>query len=191
MSVSQVSICNSALIKVGAERISAITEDNKRAKILAAVWDQTRDSILRAHKWNFATKRVTLAPTSDTPEWGYDYEYDLPNDLLRLLEPDPDTIEFVVEGRKILTDEDSLDVLYIYRHEDESDWDACFAEAMAWGLAAEIAYNLTQSSTLSQLCDQKYQKVIAEARWADSTEGSGLSLEADDWTESRKSGRRG
>lgn len=186
MSVSKVSICNSALIKVGAERISSITQDTKSARILNALWDQVRDSVLRAHKWNFATKRVTLSPTSDSPDFGYDYVYDQPNDCLRVLNTFPDSIDFVVEGRKILTDEETLDVLYICRHESEADWDSCFAEAMAWRLASEIAYNLTESNTLAVNCDKKYREVLAEARSMDGTEGTTEAIVSDDWTMARR-----
>lgn len=186
MSVSKVSVCNSALIKVGAERISSITQDTKRAILLNAIYDQVRDAVLRAHRWNFALKRTTLTPTSDTPEWGYDYEYDVPNDCLRVLDVDPDDIEFVVEGGKIRTDESSLDVLYVQRQDDESEWDPCFAEAVACRLACEIAYNLTQSATLVAQCEQKYKAVLAEARSMDGAEGVLKILEADDWTLSRR-----
>jgi hypothetical protein len=186
MAVSKTSICNSALVKVGAERISSITQDTKRAIILNAIYDQVRDSVLRAHRWNFAIKRVALAPTAAVPAFGYNFEYDLPNDCLRLLDTDPDDIDFVIEERKIRTDEPTLDVLYIFQNIDESSWDSCFAEAMAWRLASEISYNLTQSSTVAAFCDKKYKEVLAEARSMDGAEGPLKGIEADTWTGSRR-----
>lgn len=190
MSVSQVSVCNSALVKVGAERISSIDENTKRAIILKAIYDTTRDAVLRAHPWHFATKRETLVPTATTPAFGYQYEYDLPNDCLKVIDCEVlsrEDIDFQVESRKIRTDWNEINILYVFQQTDESEWDSCFAEAMAWALAGQIAYNLTQSITLAQSCEQKYRAVLAEARSMNGTEGVLKGLIADDWTNSRRS----
>lgn len=186
MAVSQISICNSALGKVGAERISSIGQSVKSAELLNAIWDQVRDSVLRAHPWNFAIKRVTLAPNSTTPDFGYDFQYDKPNDCLRILDPDPDDVDFQIEGDQILTDEATLDLRYIWRNEDESEWDSCFAEAFAWRLAREIAYSLTQSAALVTACDASYKEALQEARTMDGMEGTIQVDEVSTWTDSRK-----
>lgn len=186
MTVSQVSVCNSALVKVGADRISSIDQDCKRAILLKAIYDTTRDAVLRAHPWKFATKRVSLVPNSSVPAWGYSYQYDEPNDYLGIVETHPDDIHFVTENGQILTNEPNLNIKYIFRQTDESSWDACFAEAMAWRLATDIAYALTQSITLAQACETKYKSVIAEARWSDSLQNSTKGLEADVWTRARR-----
>lgn len=175
-----------ALVKVGADRISAITQDVKRAVLLNAIYDTARDATLRAHPWNFAIKRVTIAPTSDEPEWGYAYEYDLPNDCLKILDTDPNDIEHVIEGRKLRTDESELDIRYIYRHESEADWDPCFVEALSWRLARDISYALTQSSTVREQCEAGYRAALAEARSMDGTEGTLPGIESDEWTDARR-----
>lgn len=190
MPVTQVSICNSALVKVGADLISSISQDTRSANLLNALWDQVRDSVLRAHPWNFAIKRATLAPTANTPEFEYTYEFDVPSDCLRVLdiysEVSPGSIEFVVENSKILCEEEEIDVTYIYRNENMESWDSCFAEAMAWRLAREIAYGLTQSAALVTVCEEGYRRSLAEARSMDGTEGTIKSLGADEWLLSRR-----
>ena len=186
MPVTQVSICNSALIKIGADIISSITQDCRAANLLNALWDQERDCVLRAHPWNFAIKRATLSPTSDAPDSEYDYEYDIPNDCLRVLTTYPDSVDFVVEDSKILSDDDELSVIYIYRNENMSSWDACFAEAFAWKLAKECAYALTQSAALISVCEDGYRKALAEARSMDGAEGVLKRLEADEWILARR-----
>lgn len=189
MSVSRLSVCNSALVKVGAERISDISEENKRAKVLSAIYETTRDYVLRAHPWHFATKRVILAPTATTPDFGYQYEYDIPSDCLKVRDCQVycrEDIDFKVEGGKIRTDWSEINVLYTFRQDDESEWDSCFAEAMAWSLATQIAYNLTQSVTLSQQCESKYKSMLAEARSMNGSEGVLDGFIADTWTLSRR-----
>lgn len=189
MPVNQISICNSALIKVGADRISSITQDTRSAVLLNAIWDQVRDAVLRAHPWNFAIKRVTLNPTGTAPEYEYDYAFDLPNDCLRVLEHQYNDVDFIVENGQILTDEATFPCRYIYRNDDPSDWDACFAEALSWRLARELAYAITQSSTLADQCEKSYMKALAEARSMDGTEGVIKGLVSDEWTNARRSGR--
>lgn len=191
MSVSQLSICNSALVKVGADRISSIDQDCKRAIILKAIYNQKRDATLRAHPWKFATKRVKLYPNSTVPAWGYNYQYDEPNDFLSLVDTHPTDIRFMTEAGQILSDEKTLEMRYIFRQTDESTWDACFAEAFAWNLATDVSYALTQSITLAQNCEAKYLKVLAEARWSDGLQRSSPELEADLWSRARRGwGRR-
>lgn len=188
MSISQISIANSALVKVGAERISSIDEDNKRAKIIKSIWDESRDAALRAHPWHFAKKRVVLFPVSTPPAWGYTYQFDEPNDCLKVLGVDPDTIDFILENSRILANCSTLNVQYTYRHTDWSKWDSMFAEAFSWQIASTIAYALSQSATLSQLCDKKFDAVLAEARSANGSEGVLKGIEADTWTSSRRRG---
>lgn len=190
---SQILICNSALVKVGADRISDITENKREAILLNAVWEQCRDNVLRSHKWNFATKRVSLTPTATTPDWGYDYEYDLPNGTLRIVDTDPDSIEYVIESdaagnaRVLRTDESSLDVLLLFQQSNMEAWDTCAAEALAWTLAESVAYALTQSLTLVDFCGKKAAAQTSLARSIDGTEGIVPVLEATDWTDARRS----
>lgn len=192
--ISQVSICNSALVKVGAERISSIDQDTKSARILKAVYAQVRDAVLAAHPWNFAIKRAVLAPVSSTPAFEFDFAYDLPNDCLAVLSlydgatdfGGDESIDYVVEGRQILTDEESISLRYIYQNVDESSWNSYFAEAFAWRLAKEVAYNLTQSLALASACESSYQRELSLARSRDGAEDVMKGLVADVWIKSRK-----
>lgn len=186
MAVSVVSVCNSALIKIGAARISSITQDTKSAIALNAIFAQIRDEVMAAHPWNFAIKRATLAPTSTEPEYEFDYEYDKPSDMLRILNTYPDDIDYQEENNKILTSESELLLRYIYRQDDPSTWSPGFAEALAWRLAREVCYNLTGNATMVQVCDEGYKKALAEARFVDGSVGTPQVLEADLWTQARR-----
>lgn len=188
MAVSQISICNSALAKIGADPISSITEETKAARIANRIFTFLRDEVLRSHPWNFSIKRTTLNPDGDTPDSEYDYQYILPSDCLRVLDtPDDDSLDWVVEGGKILTDQDTeLPIRYIYRNEDPSSWDSMFAEALAWRLAADMSYSITQSLALFQYCMDAYKRQLAEARSVDGLEGRIKSLVADEWTNARR-----
>jgi hypothetical protein len=193
MTVTAVSVANSALVKVGADRISALTENVQGARLINTIFEPVRDEVLRAHPWNFAIKRALLAPTSTTPTFEYDYEYDLPADVLRVLtiaenidDDGTDDLKWDVEGRNLLCDISAVYIKYIKRAEDWSEWDNVFAEAMAWRLAWGVAYALTQSSSVVKLMETGYKAAIAQARSFDGMEGSVKILIADTWIDSRK-----
>jgi hypothetical protein len=142
---SQVEIANRALTKLGAARIISFDDDNKQARAINSMFGIVRDAELRAHLWSFTVKRTSLAALTTTPDWGYDYEYQLPSDYMRLLQvndiyPGPSmedyrnqaVAEYVVEGRKILTNLVApLKIRYCARIEDTTQWDAAFVEAFA------------------------------------------------------------
>lgn len=190
MPASEVSVCNLALIKLGADRISALSQDTKSAVLLNAIFDDTRDEVLVAHPWNFAIKRVALTPNANTPVYEYDYEYDLPSDCLKVLEEEYDRIyedpDWVVENGKILSDEETIEISYIYRHEDPSSWPPAFVEALSWRLAEKIAYSLTQSLEREKTAGDKFKTELTNARYADGSEGIIKNLIADQWTNARK-----
>jgi hypothetical protein len=183
----QIGICNGALTAVGSDSISDITEPNKRARTLNAIWDATRQEVLAAHNWNPATMRATLAPNGNTPAHTYDYEYDCPNDCLRVVGLEPDDIDFVVENKKVLCDEgESIDVVYIFDQTDYSAWTPLMASAMEWKLAAKVAYAFTQSTTLADKCEKKFLAVLAEARSFDGAEGKMKALVSTSWIDARR-----
>ena len=120
MASSPVQICNAALLKLGAERINSLTENNKRARVFNERYNSIRKEVLRAHPWNFAIRRASLAKLPDAPAYEYGSQYQLPNDCLRVLETEADRLnvtgdflgnhptKYKIEGRLLLTDGTSV-----------------------------------------------------------------------------------
>jgi hypothetical protein len=190
MAVTQIAICNSALAKVGQAPISSIDQETRAAQILKSIFDLVQDEVMSAHPWNFALKRVALTPTASTPAYEFDYEYDLPNDCLRVLELETDVtaigVDWVVEGRKILSNDSEISIRYIYRNDDYNSWSPAFAEVMAWRLAQGIAFALTQSTEREKSCHEQLKATLAQARSTDGAEGVLRGLIADEWTTARR-----
>lgn len=190
MANSELEIVNSALHKLGVERILSFSDDSKRARISDDMYEIIRDEVLASHPWNFAIKRVELAATVSTPEFEYTYEYQLPNDCLRVLDTDStygsSTSNFVIEGRKVLSDESTLKIRYIYRNTNVYQYSPQFTEALATRLAASMAYSIVQSSEREKQLLEIYEKLIKEARSADAQEGLGYNIiEAATWINAR------
>ena len=168
---SVVDICNGALNQLGATTILSLTEDSKNARLCNARYTQVRDSVFRSHPWNCLQKRVQLAADTDTPAWGFTKQYTLPADCLRLLTILDYDSDYKVEGRKILTDNSSVKILYIGRIEDPNEYDELLRETLSAAIAADIAYAITSSNPLTANMYNLFRDKLKEARFVDSTEG--------------------
>ena len=198
---STVDIANYALNNLGASNISSLDENSKAARVVNQRYEAVRDAVFRAHPWNCLIERAQLAQDTDTPAFGYAYQYALPTNpyCLRVLEFSNGTLSypqdnitnnsggpvFVIEGRKLLTDEAVARIKYIGRITDPQQYDVSLVEALAARLAAEVCYAITGSTSMVQIQTSLYEAKINEARFNDATEGATQRLEASDFIESR------
>ena len=190
MAISKVSIVNSALIKVGSETIIALTDDNKRAKLCNARIDNAIAEVLRMGNWSCARERVSLTPTTTTPDFEYTYEYNLPADLVKIerIAPEISNLDYKVQGNKLLTDEGSLDIVYIKQPTDLDDLDHLCADAISTWLAKEICFALTSDKELKRLLLQEFNVMLSKGRTADSQEGKKRNFRASKWLQGRLNG---
>lgn len=201
---SQTEICNRALTKLGAQRILTITDNVKAARELNSMWDTVRDAELRRNVWNFAVTRTTLAALADAPPFGFEFQYQLPADFIRLIQvgethyvpnlvdyrtlPDaPYQVENSDDGaRVLLTDYDApLKIRYVKRVEDTQQWDALFVEAFACRLAFECCEAITQSTSKKESAWQEYRQAMRDARLVDAIDNPPQGLFDDSWLMSR------
>ena len=171
---SKVDICNSALNMIGASNITSFTEDSKAARLCNQRYDFIRDRVFRSHNWNCLLTRVQLTPDATAPAFEFSNQFTLPTDpfCLRPVNLDSTTIVFNLEGRKILTDESALNLVYIARELDVNKYDAGLIETVSVALAADFAYPLTNSVSLGQAMQAKYDTTVSEARFMDAVEGA-------------------
>jgi len=189
---SVVDICNSALNLLGASTITALTDDSKNARLCNQRYEPVRNRIFRSHAWNCLTKRVQLAQDSSAPVVEYTYQYTLPSDCLRVLKIHTGTtdsiaadIDYVVEGRKIKTDEGTVYLVYIATVTDPNEYDVYLQEALSAGLAADIAYAITNNATLANNYQTTADERLREARFIDATENSLGTIESNEFTDAR------
>lgn len=168
---SVVQICNSALNQLGASSITALTEDSKNARICNERYETIRDAVYRSHPWNCLVKRVQLAQDTDTPAWGFTYQYTLPSDCLRVLQIRDYNSDYKIEGRKLLIDESDVYLIYLTIETDVNQLDILLRETISAGLAQDIAYAITSNLQVTKLMAEKYQAKLSEARHTDASEG--------------------
>lgn len=188
---SDVDIVNAALLKLGARPILAFTDDTPEGRLATRRYATVRDDALRAHPWNFAMKRTSLAASSTAPDWGFTYAYPVPTDFLRLhgvydtgsnlwmglrdvgYQPDftPWRIESTTDGAVIATDIiPPLQIRYVAQVTDANLMSPSFREALAAKLAAEWAEAITGSDRKVELMENLSTRKVAEARSVDGQE---------------------
>lgn len=183
---SDVEICNRALQILGAARINSLDEDNVRARETSAAYGPLRLALLRKHRWNFAIERDQLAADSTAPAFGRANSFQVPSDFLRLLPPYPEdntlARDWLVEGRKILTDDDApLNIRYVADIEDVNQMDSLFREALSALIAAETCEKITQSNTKIQLAREKLKDAVSEAKRVNAIENVPQDSAQDTW----------
>lgn len=171
---TDVSICSNALLLLGDNPINALDPpDDSAAGLLAAnLYPQVRQWMLRAHPWNCAIKRVILAPDTAPPPFDYAFQFSLPDDWLRTLQVGQKDIpvDFQIEGRKILCDESVFYLVYVFNNTVEATYDSMLAYMLTLAMKAAMAYPITKSSALAQLCQQELQAELKKARSVDGME---------------------
>lgn len=168
---SEITICTNALLQLGSQPISSFDDGSDNATLCSNLWPQTRDGVLRSNPWNRAIKRVSLAPSANVPVWGYAFAFDLPGDLLTILEIDTRG-NHKVENGQILADENPLLIKYTYRNKNVPSYDALMIEAMTWAMMAVLAYPITKSTTKSTEINNIYLLRLRLARTVDAQEDS-------------------
>ena len=146
---SKVDICNLALDHLNETAIQDIDSPSSRVEEICSRWyDNVRLACLRNHPWNFATKRALLAALSTGPAFGYENQYQLPNDYIQLVSiggTDYERIQdFEVEDNKILINEAGpLNVRYIYDVTSVAQMDPLFIDYLAAELAVRVCKPVT------------------------------------------------
>jgi len=156
---SSVTICNIALIALGEDPITSLSDNNKRAILCNARYDDIRRALLRSHPWNFAKKQAQLAADPMAPLFDYQTRFAVPTDFMRFYRESADddmaTWDIMADGTTgslfIYCNETApLNVIYVYDCQDPTEFDSLFVQALAYQIASELAIPLTQNSQRAQ-----------------------------------------
>ena len=183
---SEVEICNRALQKLGAKRITSLSEDSVNARACNVAIEPVRLAALRAHPWNFAIARASLAADATAPDWGRGASFQLPSGFLRILPDYPedefDTKDWQIEGQKILTDETApLYIRYIQDISDPNLMDPIFREYYSTRLAFELCEQITQSNEKKAGLKDDMKDIVLEAKKTNAMENRPVDAPDSSW----------
>lgn len=190
------------------------TPDTKSSNEAFASFQFHLDALVDDHPWPFLVSRTTLTKDSTDPSWGPKYSYALPADCIRVLQINNDPVwgwsggyssqaswlpgtgyskwdtELVVDaGRSIVTDAESpLEIRYLRSFPATTPGTIAtplFKQVLAYWLASQWSELFTASETLTQQVENRFARILAEARSIASTEGTQSPVLTTAWVNSR------
>ena len=179
MAISKTDICNNAIGRIGAQRIMDIDDQaSKSARICKNAYELSLRELLRMAPWNFAKDRVQLAELTTPPVFGWAKQFQLPTDYIRLVKfndigasQDEPSQFFEIEGKKLLTNEDTARIEYIKFVDDPNIYDSLFSEALVVLLASKIAVPIRQDEDLATKLLVEFRTIkLPTARTTDGNE---------------------
>lgn len=191
---SYVEIANRAAVAVGTSaRLTTPGDDTVLGRAVAAVWDLERKAALRDGGWNFAIAREELPQLAEKPKHGYDAQFELPSDCLKLIEIyGGQRLRYQLEGRHILADTSGpLQIRYLRDIDEPAEFDASFAEAFALRIAMAIGNKIAGSAFDKGAVFNQYRDALGSARSADAGENPPVVHEESDWVLERFRGQGG
>ena len=147
-------------------------------------YDRARKATLRAHPWNFAFNVKALALSSEDPEFGYTYRYQMPDMCLKpivitnsLSVPTElhsliasGNTAFMVYQKNILTNIESAKLAYTEDIEDPNKFTDDYRIALAYLIAAFVVMPLAKNVGLQQNMIAMYRQSLATAKGVDASE---------------------
>lgn len=186
---TEVSISNSALVKIGEPTITSMVQGTKTSNLCQSRFESCRDAVYAKFPWRWLRKRVILAPEVTTPEFQYTYRFAIPADCIRPVQvtdvSGEQIAECVVEGSTILANVPAIYLIYTGRNTDLTDMPEYMAELIAIYLASDIAYAITQTSNLRDHFLQMFVLELRTAKGLDSQGDAPRDVYGDDFLLSR------
>jgi len=103
--------------------------------------------------------------TEEAPAFGYDHQYVLPADFIRLrLKDTYYHYKFEIEGNRLLTDHDEKHITYVKKVTDPTLWDALFTELFVLKLAWKLINPLAGTNVVSLKAELREELKYIETR---------------------------
>lgn len=185
--VTAVNVCNTALDLIGhSKRITSISppDGSSEADVCAEHYTDCVNELLDVHHWNFATVKRALVAVSESDDPAWDYCYEVPEGMLRLISVIPSDatdnsytanaavpVDYEIHADtddvvRIYTDLEDAWVRFVKYVESPGLFSPTFIEALQWKLASRIAGPIikgTEGATERDRCTQQYMMAIAKA----------------------------
>jgi len=183
---SKLQVINAGRAMAGAGLMTSLTDTSASAKLTLAIYDIARLEVNDLPiDWHFATSRAQLAQRTETPISGYDYMYNLPHKLRRIIcqiDDSGDEVEY--EWRRevyindasrqfdvMLTNQDApVYIKFIVERPTEGTWPAWYARVVYLNLAYMLAEPLKKDKSKVADLYKIYELAKIEAETANAIE---------------------
>ncbi len=195
--LTETSICNQALGRIGANQIKNVETDTSVQAIQCRLhYEQTRDALLRSYSWRFASERATL-DDGDTPDFEWSNAFTLPDDFLALKSiyegrfSDINFRNYAIEGDEILTNETTMEIRYVKKVTDVLEFDSLFVKVLILLLADVLLGPLAGGDArIQKKIDIALDELMPAVRALDGQETNTAGrFESGTWNDARFQGR--
>lgn len=187
---SKVQIVNRALARLAQARLTSLDDNTQAGKLANDIYEDVAEETMSEACWTSTLRRATLAQSSTTPAFGYDYQYQLPTNpkclrVIKINECKPGDIDYRIEGDKLLTNESTASILYVAHITDSESYDIDLRQAIIWRLVIEMAYMYTGQSKVVVALVDKAEKKIAQLISLNSLQGAREIINSDTFVDAR------
>ncbi len=153
---TKIDLCSMALLKLGEKPIQSWREDSAAAQLARTLFDPVVETLLAMFPWRFATQSLILQKNSDG-------DFLIPANVLRILK-----CEGQINGNKIITNNDTLEISAIVKTEPEN-FPGYFATLVAAKLATEFCIPILGDVNILRIMTSLYESEYQSAKFVDST----------------------
>jgi hypothetical protein len=165
MALNDVALCSRALIRIGAAPITSFSDGTAESEIAGALYSNTRDALLSAYGWSFASGQIALTQLETDPVADYSFAFALPDDYLRAVSAGTGTkgrgLNYRIARGALHTNASAVVLTYIFRP-DENEFPPYFDQALIARLSAEFTIPVTESTSRAEahfrIADQEFER---------------------------------
>lgn len=165
MALNDIALCSRALIRIGAAPITSFDDGTAESEIAGALFAPTRDGLLSAYAWSFASGQTELNELAEAPLADYARAFQLPTDYLRALSAGTGSrgrgLNYRISRGALHTNASSVVLTYVFRA-DESEFPPYFDQALIARLSAEFTIPITENTSrgeaMFKLADNEYKR---------------------------------
>lgn len=171
---TDVSICNQALLLLGADTIASFSNGTAVGNACSIIYPKVKITTLGMYQWSFTLKKAELSRLSTAPTAHFLYQYALPPDMIlsvpRAVYNSSDRgagtiIDWTIQGETLLTDNTQIFVDY-QQEVVEGKLPTYFVQLLVYMLAFNLAETITDQTEKGA-----YYKNIALGGAADNNRG--------------------
>ena len=193
--VSQVSICNQALGKLGANPIDSLDDNSTAAQLMRDNYPFIRDAALTEAAWTFATDRAT-STTADLDAWGQKYSHAVPLDWMQVIRVYRNISSdrklksegWVREGNFILTKEATVYMWGMKRISDTALFSPAFVQYLATRIAYDLCMVLTENNQNKAVLFNELGALLRIAKSSDGIQGAAEIIQSNTLIDARSGG---
>jgi hypothetical protein len=156
---SQIDIINRALVLLGADRISSLTDGTTESESASEIYPGVIEDLISRYRWRFAHVQIQLSRLADAPDARWDAAYQLPSDLkvLETVTVNDEPIEYDRLEDKVVCNAQSTDQVYAEYviQNDESKWPGYFISLVVYELASLLSTPVGDREDLAERFEKR------------------------------------